>query len=99
MWLGGFCVLPFFAVWLPHMAVPCGVTIASIFLTYYLLSSRSGLSPWNALLTPFAGILLIGAMLRSMVTTLLQGGVVWRGTFYPLAELRAHAVSIFPRAR
>lgn len=99
MWLGGFCVLPFIAVWLPHLAVPCGVTITSIFVTYYLLSSRSGLSPWNALLAPFAGILLISAMLRSMVTTLRQGGVVWRGTFYPLAELRDHAMPLFPQSR
>jgi hypothetical protein len=28
-----------------------------------------------------------------MVTTLRQGGVMWRGTFYPLAELRKHVVS------
>jgi len=27
-------------------------------------------------------------MLRSMILTLRQGGVVWRGTFYPLEELR-----------
>ncbi len=97
MWLAAFCVLPFVGIWLPHLTIPCGITIACISLTYYLLSSRSGLSPWNALLTPFAGTLLISAMLRSMVTTLRQGGVVWRGTFYPLAELRAHAAPIFPK--
>jgi hypothetical protein len=28
-----------------------------------------------------------------MLTTLRQGGVVWRGTFYPLAELRKHVAS------
>ena len=27
-------------------------------------------------------------LLRSTVLTLGRGGVVWRGTFYPLAELK-----------
>jgi hypothetical protein len=30
-------------------------------------------------------------MLRSMLITVLRGGVTWRGTFYPLSELRKHA--------
>ncbi len=97
VWLGGFCVLPFIGIWMPMLAVPCAITICAILVAYYLLSSRSGLSTWNALLTPFAGMLFIYALLRSMVTTLSQGGVVWRGTFYPLAELRKHAAPLLPR--
>jgi hypothetical protein len=27
-------------------------------------------------------------MMRSMIVTLWNGGVEWRGTFYPLKELR-----------
>jgi len=99
LWLAAFCVMPFFAVWVPVLAVPCSVTIAAVFVAYYLLSSRSGLSTWNALLSPFAGILFMYALLRSMGTTLRQGGVVWRGTFYPLAELRKHAAPLFPASR
>jgi hypothetical protein len=30
-------------------------------------------------------------MARSTVLTLVRGGVVWRGTFYSLNELREHA--------
>jgi len=97
MWLGGFCVMPFAAVWRPALSIPCAITIAAICIAYYLLSARSGLSAWNALLTPFAGMLFIYALLRSMLTTLRQGGVVWRGTFYPLAELRKHSAPLFPR--
>lgn len=37
---------------------------------------------------PIALALVLYAMLRSMILTLRQGGVVWRGTFYPLGELR-----------
>jgi hypothetical protein len=35
--------------------------------------------------------LVLYAMLRSTLITLLRRGVVWRGTFYPLRELRRHA--------
>lgn len=56
----------------------------------YALSGRVSLLPaWTAALLPVSAGLTIYAMLRSMVTTLRHGGVTWRGTFYPLAELRA----------
>ena len=32
------------------------------------------------------------AMVRSMVVTLRRGGVRWRDTFYPIAQLREGAV-------
>jgi glycosyltransferase involved in cell wall biosynthesis len=38
-----------------------------------------------ALLTPYLNIYII---LRGMVTTIAKGGIDWRGTHYPLAELR-----------
>lgn len=37
---------------------------------------------------PIAVALVLYAMLRSMFLTLTRGGVVWRGTFYPLRDLR-----------
>jgi hypothetical protein len=40
------------------------------------------------LLAPFGRLLLPIALLHSTVRTLLGGGVSWRGTFYPLVELR-----------
>ncbi len=40
---------------------------------------------------PVASLLFLYAMMQSTVLTLARGGVVWRGTFYPLRELRAHA--------
>jgi glycosyltransferase involved in cell wall biosynthesis len=97
LWLLFFCMLPFVAVWSAPFALPCLLTIAAIGVAYRVLSPHSGLSAWNALLAPFAAALLIYAQLRSMVATLVQGGVQWRGTFYPLAELRRHATPIIPR--
>lgn len=94
LWLIGFAVLPFAGViWLPTV-VPALLTLGAIAGIYRVVQPHSGLSFWNALLTPFASILFIYAMLRSMVTTLRQGGVRWRGTFYPLAELRRNAAPL-----
>jgi glycosyltransferase involved in cell wall biosynthesis len=40
---------------------------------------------------PAAALVFVYAMVRSTVLTLVRGGVVWRGTFYPLRELCEHA--------
>ncbi len=40
---------------------------------------------------PIGAVLVLYAMLRSWIVTLTRGGIVWRGTFYPLRELRRHA--------
>jgi hypothetical protein len=39
-------------------------------------------------LHPIGTALFVYTMLRSMALTLGRGGVLWRGTFYPLEELR-----------
>ncbi len=52
---------------------------------------------WNVLaglLAPIARIALPLAVLNSTWVTLRQGGVRWRGTFYPLAQLRAGQVRL-----
>ena len=49
--------------------------------------------PWQtALGVPFMLPVFFYAMLRSTFLTLRQGGVRWRDTFYPLAQLRARGV-------
>ena len=89
-WLAAFCILPFVGFLIPGFTTPCTVTIVAIAWGYWLMSRHSGLSAWNALLAPFAAAIFIFTLLRSMLTTLRQGGVTWRGTFYPLADLRRH---------
>jgi len=89
-WLLGFCILPFVLVWDPAFTLPAVVSIAAIAWGFVLMGRPSGLSAWNALLAPFAAAIFVFTMLRSMLTTLRQGGVIWRGTFYSLAMLRKH---------
>jgi len=44
--------------------------------------------PWQVVFMSIGGILFSYAFLRSTILTLARGGVVWRGTFYSLGDLR-----------
>lgn len=88
LWIALFAILPFATVFYRPLTLPSALIIASMFLAYSLMAPITGLRRWNAFLAPFAAALFIVTLLRSMLTTLRQGGVIWRGTFYPLAELR-----------
>ena len=61
---------------------------AALALLYLCLSRYSRISPLYVVLHPISTLLFTGTLLRSMVLTLGRGGVVWRGTKYPLEELR-----------
>jgi len=91
LWMVIFCVGPFAALMSDTVRIPAVVTLAAIGLTYVLYARQSRLSPWYALLYPIAAVLFIYILLRSMTHTLRNGGVTWRETFYPLADLRANA--------
>jgi glycosyltransferase involved in cell wall biosynthesis len=81
-------IVPFGAVFVHGYTLPAAVVIGSILTAYAVMSPRTGISAWNGLLAPFAAAMIIYATLRSVFVTLRQGGVIWRGTFYSLAELR-----------
>jgi glycosyltransferase involved in cell wall biosynthesis len=49
-------------------------------------------SPFYALTQPLGALLFCYMLLRSMVVTLRQGGIVWRDTFYPLEDLKRGVV-------
>ncbi len=61
---------------------------SAIALLYLCLSQRSRVSPLYVVLHPISTLLFAGTLLRSMLLALGRGGVVWRGTKYPLDELR-----------
>jgi glycosyltransferase involved in cell wall biosynthesis len=95
LWLLLFCVAPAIGLFYSPMRIPAILTLAAVAYAYRLLSRHSGISTWNAIFFPFSALIFVFTLLRSMLTTLKQGGVTWRGTFYPLAELRKRAAPLF----
>lgn len=46
---------------------------------------------WQALVIPFAGLVMVYIIIKSAWLTLKQGGIYWRDHFYPLKELKKQA--------
>ena len=68
--------------------LPYAIALVSLFLIYVGMSWRSAVPPYYFLLHPLSTSLFIYTLLRSMILTLRNDGIVWRGTKYPLEELR-----------
>jgi glycosyltransferase involved in cell wall biosynthesis len=81
---------PFLGVWMAHgwVRVPYAVALGSLFAIYYGMSSRSAVPAYYFFLHPVSTSLFMYTLLRSMVHTFRNDGIVWRGTKYPLDELR-----------
>jgi len=81
---------PFLGVWLAHggARVPYAIALGSLFLIYCGMSKRSSIPPYYFFLHPISTSLFMYTLLRSMVRTLANDGIVWRGTKYSLEELR-----------
>jgi glycosyltransferase involved in cell wall biosynthesis len=88
--LGFVNLWPFLGVWLAHgwARVPYAIALASLFAIYYGISTVSAIPPYYFFLHPVSTSLFMYILLRSMLHTLWNGGIVWRGTKYPLEELR-----------
>ena len=81
---------PFVGVWLAHgwARVPYAIALAAMFAIYVGMSWRSRVPAYYFLLHPVSTMLFVYTLLRSMVLTLRNDGITWRGTKYPLEELR-----------
>ena len=78
----GVCLAPGWA------RIPYAAALSSMFLIYLGMSWRSAVPAYYFLLHPLSTALFIYTLLRSMFLTLWNDGIVWRGTKYPLDELR-----------
>jgi glycosyltransferase involved in cell wall biosynthesis len=81
---------PFLGIWLAHgwARVLYAIALASLFAIYYGMSARPAIPPYYFFLHPVSTSLFMYTLLLSMVHTLSNDGIVWRGTKYPLEELR-----------
>lgn len=82
---------PVAGVWLVGWpwAIPFWVWGFVVVAAFGYSSYRLQAGPLIGLTAPIVAVALAFAVLRSLVLTQIRGGVRWRGTFYPLAELKA----------
>jgi glycosyltransferase involved in cell wall biosynthesis len=85
---------PFVGVILGHgwVRVLAAISVAIALLFHVLVDLGAKISPLYALTHPIGALIFCWMMLRSMIVTLRQGGVMWRDTFYKLSDLKKGVV-------
>ncbi len=68
-----------------------GAIVLANLLSYADTAPRYGLNPWLAPFHPVGALILLYTGWASTVRTLIAGGIEWRGTHYPLDELKSSA--------
>jgi glycosyltransferase involved in cell wall biosynthesis len=83
-------VAPYFGLIFGHGPVRILAAIAVLIATCFHLGVDMVMrySPLYCLTLPIGAIIFAYMLLRSTIITLKQGGIVWRGTFYSLDDLR-----------
>jgi len=88
------CVFP--AVALPFVhgwaRVFAGIAVGVPLILEAGVAMAFDISPVFAVTYPIGALIFCWMLARSAIVTLRQGGIVWRGTFYPLEELRRGVV-------
>ena len=70
--------------------MPCLVVMCTITMAYRTMGQLSRIDARYGWLYPLGALGFMYAMVRSVVVVWFQRGVRWRGTHYPLRELRRH---------
>lgn len=89
-WIVVFCLAPLAGLAWTHTLAQSAIVLCCIAATYRAMGTVSLIDERYGWAFPLGALGMVFAMLRSMLVVLWQGGVVWRGTLYPLADLRRH---------
>ena len=87
-------VAPFIAIFAGHgwIRIFAGIAVAIAIGFHVGVNIVMRVPPLYALTHPLGALLFCYMLLRSTAVTLWHGGVTWRGTFYPLSELKRGVV-------
>jgi hypothetical protein len=100
VWIVMFCVAPLVGIlWWPTM-LPGLLVVACVSVAYRLYGEVSWIPAKFGWVFPLGAVALIYAVVRSMVVVWRDRGVKWRGTLYPLRELRRYnSPRMWPREK
>jgi glycosyltransferase involved in cell wall biosynthesis len=87
-------VLPFAGLVFGHgwIRIFAGICVLIVLCFHAGVDIVMRVSPLYCFTVPIGAVVFAYMLLRSTVYTLKQGGIVWRGTFYPLEALKRGAV-------
>jgi hypothetical protein len=87
-------VWPFVAIWMTSGAERAIYATAALaqMAGYSGPALTQRTRPWLAVLYPLAGLIFVSILGAAVLRTVRRRGIEWRGTFYPLDELRANRV-------
>jgi cellulose synthase/poly-beta-1,6-N-acetylglucosamine synthase-like glycosyltransferase len=89
-----FIIWPFAAVWVTDgwTRVLYAVAIGILLLMYAGSAAAQGSPMWHSVLFPVASAMFIYVLWNATLYALVNRGIEWRGTHYPLDELKANRV-------
>lgn len=87
-------VWPFIAVFVTNGWTRAlnGMAVALLLALYAGAAARNRAIPWHAPLFPAGVLFFLFVVWRSTLYTLRHGGIEWRGTHYPLDQLKANRI-------
>jgi hypothetical protein len=87
-------VLPFIGIFVGHgwIRILSAIAVIMALCFHAGVNFVMRVSPVYALTHPLGALLFCYMIVRSVAVTLWHGGVTWRGTFYPLEELKRGSV-------
>jgi hypothetical protein len=90
----GMCVLPWLALPLLRgwALIFDAIAVAVMIAVHAGVCIEVGAPPIYAVTEPLGALIFCWMLARSTIVTLWNGGIEWRGTFYPLEELRRGVV-------